>query len=855
LIDGPKQSPTGLPKPATTTKPVERRSRKGKGEEEKEESSTILSSRPDSQKQYPKIIEDRVSVEGIVGFGKPGTKPPHPNQIITRSNFKWAANSCWADAALTALFKVPGSEFERVIRTATFVNYTRELQQSAEKKINCSPDEAKNLHQFILSDINTIQTAAERIICMSRAAWMSCVSEPTQYLGGLKNIDDFMESLFRFYNFSNQVYRYTFGFGDHLRSREIDVKGQDIPNILIIGVNTYVSLIQGTNYNFEAIDNKTLTVTNNSGKRVEFLLTSAILYSGSHYNALVRDPHNDNLWLFDGLGTVKNFGPIAANIDKVRKGVSNFKPYLFIYYPKDTYQPKNPVPTPYFGQIQQLKGMGYTETFQELVEVLEKTKGDISEAIDQLASTKQPFEKDEELIQKLKPNKPKIQKQIYFVCTFNLAYSVMANTLSGSERPQVQNCKKKYPKFEGWSNEKKEVSQCSANAAKLLSSYDIFGLQEVHPSYAGAFFREINKHAKNRKFIPYVNNLKKGLMIIADEKVFGKGEELSPSGYTVGPKNIARGLQVVWFNKHKLLFVNLHAPHNINLKYYIELALNSLKLSVNPERVIMTGDFNDYRGKLIKESIDVFNLKIRNPGQPPRSCCTDSNYKYFGDYILDSLQHEKDTFYYGLPLSYERNNPPMSDHDPVVLIPKSSQSQTKKQAYGYGGTIHQVGGQKSVIAKTLDFLQNVMQVGVESGSGLLGDASKLAGQFWQNVTQGMDVASADTVKEASKNLDLVCEKNEQIINMFNKLPMETRRILNKKMDLTMFNKVHKLCKEKGSVLSQLENVTKMNEFTKKRDEAIRLITKFQSGLKPEAAEKAAQGLLSFLPVIYEKETK
>lgn len=81
---------------------------------------------------------------------------------------------------------------------------------------------------------------------------------------------------------------------------------------------------------------------------------------------------------------------------------------------------------------------------------------------------------------------------------------------------------------------------------------------------------------------------------------------------------------------------------------------------------MMVGDFNDYQGTLIGKSLNVFGKQISMQSNPPKSCCEDSGYAFVGDYIFDSKI--TDDKYYGLPLDYNRYEPIMSDHDPVILI-------------------------------------------------------------------------------------------------------------------------------------------------------------------------------------------
>jgi len=246
----------------------------------------------------------------------------------------------------------------------------------------------------------------------------------------------------------------------------------------------------------------------------------------------------------------------------------------------------------------------------------------------------------------------------YLVCSFNLGYSIIENTIYGSEAPMVTYCQQSYPKNNGWSDITPKISQCTYNALTFLQSYDIFGLQEINPLYTNTIIHLLSDY----NFVS-----QNELLICYKKQIFGDPIIMTDID-GIGPPGNRRGMQAVWFHKLKLLFVNLHAPHNIDL--HIELTKELIKLENNidkygliPRRIIMTGDFNDYNGSLLHIQIQFKHLFLTIPGHAT-SCCTDSGYIYAGDYIFDSS--DKTTF--GLPLNYQRMHPPMSDHDPVVLI-------------------------------------------------------------------------------------------------------------------------------------------------------------------------------------------
>jgi hypothetical protein len=83
----------------------------------------------------------------------------------------------------------------------------------------------------------------------------------------------------------------------------------------------------------------------------------------------------------------------------------------------------------------------------------------------------------------------------------------------------------------------------------------------------------------------------------------------------------------------------------------------------------MVGDFNDYKGEILSETINIFGNVLRIPfnNKVPTTCCADVNYQYVGDYIL-TTDYDNKNLYFGLPLNYDREQNLYSDHDPVVLL-------------------------------------------------------------------------------------------------------------------------------------------------------------------------------------------
>ena len=169
------------------------------------------------------------------------------------------------------------------------------------------------------------------------------------------------------------------------------------------------------------------------------------------------------------------------------------------------------------------------------------------------------------------------------VMTFNLGLNVMLNKVQGSEAKRVQQCQAKY--HGGWSD-KWDLPRCTKNAADLLRRYDIFGLQEVNPINAQALFNEINMN-QDYKFITHDTNV-----IGYNIKIFGDHElnsltetpKFQSLAIPIGRKD-KRLVQVAFFETLGMLVINVHAPHDIDLRSEISTALEVIptKLNLTPK--------------------------------------------------------------------------------------------------------------------------------------------------------------------------------------------------------------------------------------------------------------------------------
>jgi hypothetical protein len=255
------------------------------------------------------------------------------------------------------------------------------------------------------------------------------------------------------------------------------------------------------------------------------------------------------------------------------------------------------------------------------------------------------------------------------IVTLNMAFNVMANQVSGSEAIQVQLCQQAYPDG-GF--------QCTRNAIRFLSTYHIFGLQEVnghHKSEFQASLRAQNPSAKYT-FLETRYRTNAFLIIGFDENVTGPGIKIAEGllPLSKSPNNDYRPLQTVHFPALNLLVINLHAPHRIELKKEIEGFLSGSfskfqSLDLQQLKIMVMGDFNDDRGALLQTGLDILGKKILVSGSAMiLSCCADSSYQFPGDYVMIDSNLQKGVVRYGHPEGYIRNQPLMSDHDPIELL-------------------------------------------------------------------------------------------------------------------------------------------------------------------------------------------
>lgn len=276
------------------------------------------------------------------------------------------------------------------------------------------------------------------------------------------------------------------------------------------------------------------------------------------------------------------------------------------------------------------------------------------------------------------------------VVSLNVGFNVLLNAPYGSEKPAVNRCQRTYSAGGGWVSQ--NLAGCALNGVKGCVAMfqdppvvpDIVSLQEVPDDVPSV----------RKRFLKAFHEESGGLMQIVDTP---QTTVLIYNPQTMGPAHVItvtkiknggdhRDLLAAWFPARQAIVVNLHAPHGPGLKKMLGKGLRKverdfLRVTKLPrdavETVILCGDFNDYKGSLLQPPDDwsgVFNdtleLPVDSGSSAPRTCCEDSGYSYTGDYIyMNSKALARCKHVYRVPRQYKRHNPPISDHDPVVLIP------------------------------------------------------------------------------------------------------------------------------------------------------------------------------------------
>ena len=254
------------------------------------------------------------------------------------------------------------------------------------------------------------------------------------------------------------------------------------------------------------------------------------------------------------------------------------------------------------------------------------------------------------------------------IISYNLAFGVQKNKLyETSERVMVKRCKDTYKKYDVWYDSDAKLSQCTHNAGVAMVqrffpkelTVDVVGIQEASAKFMVPLV-QLMQSKINSKRAQFVIVGKKTCCTIYNRITMGNAESFELKSQVEG----LRCGQAIFFPKSELLFLNLWFDHDKNIKKIIENLI--FQKDFKPTRIIVTMDSNDYTGKYKDIVIEILGLTLMHPGKPEQTCCDDSGYTYFGDYILDSDQDNRMN-YYGVPLNLDGPSQLMSDHLPVML--------------------------------------------------------------------------------------------------------------------------------------------------------------------------------------------
>lgn len=266
------------------------------------------------------------------------------------------------------------------------------------------------------------------------------------------------------------------------------------------------------------------------------------------------------------------------------------------------------------------------------------------------------------------------------VLSFNLGYNIVANieNKNASENKMVEKCRITYKKTNGWDS-KFNIGKCALNSAQFAAQVflfpHIFGFQEVPKSHRLSLYNAINKTLTiaDRGQMRYVCHGE--LCVYYNESILGTISKYQ--GWLDEEDN--RGMLGLHFKKVSLFVVNLHAPHvesAHSLKEIVESNITSMiseaKLDLEKiKTVIVMGDFNNEWPQFQSSGLRILGRQLRCPSKKQfKTCCQDSEYKYPSDLIFVGCLNNsklKNRYTFKVPDHYQRHQPLMSDHDPVIL--------------------------------------------------------------------------------------------------------------------------------------------------------------------------------------------
>lgn len=218
----------------------------------------------------------------------------------------------------------------------------------------------------------------------------------------------------------------------------------------------------------------------------------------------------------------------------------------------------------------------------------------------------------------------------------------------------------------------REITQCSLNMARGIKQwsddvggYDLIALQEaMNPQGHDPLMHLAS--ASSQYNVIQLNRL--AMLSAYKKSVFGEPNVITGGGFF---SERPAFLILVW-DAHKLIFINFHNDHKSNngfeQKLMTALDQDAFRKEFRKEyRVILAGDFNDSKGKLISAKIQLPWLRTAlGIKKTAPSCCTslvNVSLRGVGDFILDSNREVDNR----IPKLYDIKIA-QSDHRPVEAV-------------------------------------------------------------------------------------------------------------------------------------------------------------------------------------------
>lgn len=263
------------------------------------------------------------------------------------------------------------------------------------------------------------------------------------------------------------------------------------------------------------------------------------------------------------------------------------------------------------------------------------------------------------------------------VVTFNLGFGIQADRIGGSsEDAQTSRCHEKYGKGKLDTG----LPRCTQNAAQWL--------RELHPHVA-----LIQESGKVTRAVAAVMGPDYRVQQDGASAVIYRLPGAVPLTVNHTDKRV-RSVAGVYHQGIVYLSVwlgHLHdfAAHKAALASLATPLREALYGVAAPRRLIVGMDSNDYQGTMVPagklppgysygdgtggdKAITIGKFRLRFPGNAEQTCCTDSEYAYVGDYVLDSDVSGAQAYGMRLPVNpdtgavYTAQDQYMSDHAPVV---------------------------------------------------------------------------------------------------------------------------------------------------------------------------------------------